>query len=92
MHVGRAVGTPMVVIGPSWQRPIEWLPLSLPHVSILRGPDRNDIPKGYRLDEVQADDVISALDDLLAVYPPSPTSRTNRLEASTSTTDHCPTS
>src|SRR5579871_5554802 len=38
MHVGRAVGTPMVVIGPSWQRPIEWLPLNLPHVRILRGP------------------------------------------------------
>lgn len=91
MHVGRAVGTPMVVIGPSWQRPIEWLPLGLPHVRILRGPNRNDIPKNYRLDEVQADDVISALEDLLAVYPPNPTSRTNRLEASTSTTNDRPT-
>ena len=88
MHVGRAVGTPMVVIGPSWQRPIEWLPLDLPNVRILRGPDRNDIPKGYRLDEVQATDVISALEDLLTTYPPNLTSRANRLDANTSFFDH----
>jgi ADP-heptose:LPS heptosyltransferase len=91
MHIGRAVGTPMVVIGPSWQRPIEWLPLGLPQVRILRGPDRTDIPKGYRLDEVQSADVISALENLLSIYPPSPTSRANRLQANTSTTNHRPT-
>ena len=88
MHVGRAVGIPMVVIGPSWQRPNEWLPLGQPHVRILRGPDRADIPKGYRLDEVHAADVIAALEDLLITHPPSPTSRNTRLEANTSTTDH----
>ena len=90
MHVGRAVGTPMVVIGPSWQRPTEWLPLGQSHIRILRGPDRTDIPRGYRLDEVQAADVISALKDLLTTYPPNPTSRANRLQANTSTTDHRP--
>ena len=25
MHIGRAVKTPMAVLGPSWQRPIEWM-------------------------------------------------------------------
>jgi ADP-heptose:LPS heptosyltransferase len=88
MHVGRAVGTPMVVIGPSWQRPIEWLPLGLPQVRILRGPDRTDIPKDYRLDEVQSAEVIAALEDLLSAYPPSEAGRNNRLEANTSVIDH----
>ena len=88
MHVGRAVGIPMVIIGPSWQRPNEWLPLGQPHVRILRGPDRTDIPKGYRLDEVHAADVIAALEDLLITHPPSLTSRNARLQANTSTTDH----
>jgi ADP-heptose:LPS heptosyltransferase len=88
MHVGRSVGTPMVVIGPSWQHPIEWLPLGLQQVRILRGPDRTDIPQDYRLDEVQADDVIAALEGLLSAYPPNPTSRADRLDANTSFFDH----
>ncbi len=88
MHVGRAVGVPMVVIGPSWQRPIEWLPLRQPQVRILRGPDRNDVPEGYRLDEVEAEDVIAALENLLNAYPPNPASRAYRLQANTSIIDH----
>jgi len=88
MHVGRAVGLPMVVIGPSWQRPIEWLPLELPQVRILRGQDRDNIPPNYRIDEVQASDVIAAVEELLAEYPPSAASRANRAAASTSTVDH----
>jgi ADP-heptose:LPS heptosyltransferase len=88
MHVGRAVGVPMAVIGPSWQRPIEWLPLGIPQTRILRGSDREDVPPGYQLDEVQAGDVIAALDSLLAAYPPSAASRQQRLQAGTSTVDH----
>ncbi len=88
MHIGRAVGTPMVVIGPSWQRPIEWLPLGQPHIRILRGPDRTDIPKGYRLDEIQAPDVISALESILTTYPPNPPSRANRIDENTSSFNH----
>ena len=65
MHVGRAVGVPMVVIGPSWQRPIEWLPLGVPQVRILRGEDREDVPEGYRLDEVEAGEVMAALRELM---------------------------
>jgi ADP-heptose:LPS heptosyltransferase len=88
MHVGRAVGVPMVVIGPSWQRPIEWLPLGIPQVRILRGEDRADIPPNYQLDEVQAVDVIAALEELLTLYPPKVASRAERTVASTSTVDH----
>jgi ADP-heptose:LPS heptosyltransferase len=88
MHVGRAVGVPMAVIGPSWQRPIEWLPLGIPQTRILRGQDREDVPPGYQLDEVQARDVIATLDSLLADYPPSAASRQQRLQISTSSVDH----
>ena len=78
----------MVVIGPSWQKPIEWLPLGLPRARILRGADRPDVPKGYKLDEVQAAEVMAALTDLLTAYPPDATSRAERLKASTSGVDH----
>jgi ADP-heptose:LPS heptosyltransferase len=88
MHVGRAVGVPMVVIGPSWQKPIEWLPLGIPQTRILRGPDRPDVPPNYKLDEVQADQVIAALNDLLQTYPPNLSSREARVQASTNTPDH----
>lgn len=90
MHVGRCVGLPMVVIGPSWQKPIEWLPLELPQVRILRGPDRDrkDIPAGYKLDEIEAPAVIAALEDLLMKYPPNAVSRQQRLSSALSTVDH----
>jgi ADP-heptose:LPS heptosyltransferase len=88
MHVGRAVGVPIVVIGPSWQKPIEWLPLGLPQARILRGQDRPDVPPNYKLDEVQAPAVIEALTDLLKTYPPDPARRAERLQAGTSEIDH----
>ena len=88
MHVGRAVGVPMVVIGPSWQKPLEWLPLGLPQTRILRGPDRFEVPKNYRLDEVQAPAVMEALTDLLKTYPPDALKRSERMEASTSVVVH----
>jgi ADP-heptose:LPS heptosyltransferase len=88
MHVGRAVKTPMVVLGPSWQRPIEWLPLEVANVRILRGVDRDTVPEGYRLDEISAQSVIEALDDLLRTYPRSVKARTDRVEQSLSSIDH----
>jgi ADP-heptose:LPS heptosyltransferase len=88
MHVGRAVKTPMVVLGPSWQRPIEWLPLKVANVRILRGEDRDTAPEGYRLDEISAENVIEALDDLLRTYPPSVKARLDRVEQSLSSIDH----
>ncbi len=86
MHVGRAAGLPMVVLGPSWQRPIEWLPLGNPNVRILRGEDREDIPPDYKLDEIAAVDVNAAVDELTRVLPPSEQQRRQRIERLLSTT------
>ena len=86
MHVGRGVDVPMVVLGPSWQKPIEWLPLGKPNARILRGPDRTDVPTDYRLDEISTASVIAAVDDLLAQYPPSSTAREVRAAQRLSTT------
>jgi ADP-heptose:LPS heptosyltransferase len=88
VHVGRAVGVPTVIIGPSWQKPLEWLPINIPTARILRGPDRPDVPPNYQLDEVNADQVIAALEQLLTLYPPDPASRSARLARYTSAIDH----
>ena len=78
MHLGRAVGVPMVVLGPSWQRPTEWLPLGLSDVRILRGPDRKEVPSDYLLDEITVPDVLAAAHGLLASYPPLDSARQTR--------------
>jgi ADP-heptose:LPS heptosyltransferase len=88
MHVGRAAGVPMVVLGPSWQNPIEWLPLGVENVRILRGPDRVGVPEGYRLDEISAESVIAALGELMAIYPPTAVAREQRLQTGLSQIDH----
>lgn len=87
MHVGRTTGVPMVVLGPSWQKPHEWLPLGKPHIAILRGEDRVGIPENYMLDEISAESVIAALDRLGTSYPASEAARGERLRASLSTVD-----
>jgi ADP-heptose:LPS heptosyltransferase len=91
MHVARAVAVPMVVLAPSWQKAIEWMPLGLPHVRILRGEDRDAIPKGYQLDEIEARDVIRAVSYLIANFPASWAQRAERVERSLSHIDHLPT-
>jgi ADP-heptose:LPS heptosyltransferase len=88
MHVARAVGVPMVVLGPSWQRPVEWMPLGVPQVRILRGPDRDDVPPGYRLDEIAAEHVIAALMELMTRYPATQEARDARVTRSLSSIDH----
>ncbi|MDW5266477.1 MULTISPECIES: glycosyltransferase family 9 protein [Acidobacteriaceae] len=88
MHVGRAVGVPMVVMGPSWQKPLEWLPLQVANVRILRGEDRTEVPADYKLDEIKASAVIASLTDLLQAHPANPAQREKRLQASVSEVDH----
>lgn len=78
MHVGRSVDVPMVILGPSWQKPLEWLPLNNPKARILRGADRTDVPANYRLDEISAASVIAAVNELLVQYPPSSSAREAR--------------
>jgi ADP-heptose:LPS heptosyltransferase len=88
MHLGRAVGLPLVVIAPTWQKAVEWLPIGVPAARILRGPDRDDIPPGYRLDEVSAEDAIEALRELMAVFPASSEARAARVSRCLSEVDH----
>ncbi len=88
MHMGRAAGVPMVVLGPSWQKPLEWLPLGNPKVRILRGADIDHVPENYHLDEIETAPVLRALEELMHLYPASETARTARVEASLSGTDH----
>ena len=77
----------MVVLGPSWQNPVEWLPLGVENVRILRGPDRVGVPESYRLDEISAESVIAALGELMAVYPATVAARELRLQTSLSSID-----
>ena len=79
MHVGRAAGLPMIVLAPSWQPAIEWLPLAQPNVRVLRGPDRADVPAGYRLDEITTESVIAAFTALDSRQPPSPLAHEQRI-------------
>lgn len=88
MHIGRAVKVPMVAMGPSWQKPLEWLPLQVANIRILRGEDRTEVPSNYRLDEVQASAVIASLTDLSQAYPADAAQREKRLQSSVSEVDH----
>jgi ADP-heptose:LPS heptosyltransferase len=88
MHVGRAVGVPMAVLGPSWQKPLEWMPLGIENVRVLRGEDRVGVPEEYRLDEISAESVVAALGELMEVYPASEEARARRLQAGLSSIDH----
>ena len=74
MHIGRAVGLPMVIIAPAWSPPIEWLPLGDPCFRILKNADMPAATAGYIIDEVSVDEVNSELADLLAQarYPGRP--------------------
>ena len=87
MHVGRCAGIPMVILGPSWQPQLEWMPLGLPRAIILQGPDRPVPPPGYKLDEIAAEDVIHALTQLSEKFPPSESERERRLQAGLSIVD-----
>jgi len=88
MHIGRAVGVPMVVLGPSWDKTLEWMPLGVENVRIRRGEDRIHVPAGYQLDEISVDSVLAAFSELTTLYPPSAEARQSRLQAGMSEVDH----
>jgi ADP-heptose:LPS heptosyltransferase len=69
LHLGRAVGLPMVIIAPAWSPPIEWLPLGNNRFRILKNADMASAPADYIIDEVSVDEVTTALADLLTRYP-----------------------
>ncbi len=59
MHMARAVNLPMVVIAPTSEQPMEWLPHAVPHVHVLynthmRAEDWAELPGELQPGEVQA--------------------------------------
>ncbi len=69
MHVGRAVGLPMVIVAPAWSPPIEWLPVANERFRILKNLDLPKMEKDYVIDEVSVDEVVAAVDELMAAFP-----------------------
>lgn len=92
MHLARAVGVPLVVLAPTYQPAIEWLPLDLPQARVLRGGGTAPVPPTYRLDEVHVPAVLAAVEDLLTAFPPSAASREARVAALTNSVTHQATS
>lgn len=74
MHIGRAVGLPMVIIAPAWSPAVKWLPLNDPRFRILKNADLTVAPSDYLIDEVSVDEVTAALDQLLTLWPHRPSS------------------
>ena len=65
MHLGRAVGLPMVIIAPAWSPPVEWLPVGDPRFRILKNLEMPVATPGYVIDEVSVDEVTEALAELM---------------------------
>lgn len=86
MHVGRAVGVPMVILTSASQTPKEWLPLGMEKYLILR---RDHVPCALCwktecatrecMDEISIDDVVNAVQTQLRRFPPSSEQRHERL-------------
>ena len=76
MHIGRAVGLPMVIIAPAWSPPVEWLPVGDPRFVILKNLDMaaDAAPADYIIDEVSVEDVLAGLGQLLG-QPKAPEAR-----------------
>lgn len=69
MHIGRAVGLPMVIIAPAWSPEVEWLPVGNPRYRILKNGTLAHMPSDYVIDEVSVEEVNAGLDELLAAWP-----------------------
>ncbi|HXB61357.1 MAG TPA: glycosyltransferase family 9 protein [Acidobacteriaceae bacterium] len=65
LHIGRAVGLPMVIIAPAWSPPVEWLPLGNPRYRILKNADMPRATADYIIDEVSVEEVSAAADQLM---------------------------
>jgi ADP-heptose:LPS heptosyltransferase len=77
MHIGRAVGVPMVVIAPAWQMAHEWLPLGQERVKVLRRWDitcrhcyKFTCATHECMDEITVGDVVRAAIAQLQTFPP----------------------
>ncbi len=88
LHVARAARVPLVALAPTFQDPVEWLPLDLPHARVVRGKGTAPVGPDYHLDEIEAAHVIIAFDELLEQFSPREESREERLRALISSVDH----
>lgn len=68
MHIGRAVGLPMVIVAPAWSPPVEWLPIGDERFHILKNADMPTATPDYVIDEVNVDEVVVGLTDLMTRY------------------------
>ena len=70
LHLGRAVGLPMVIVAPAWSPVGEWLPVDDPRYVILKNLEMARAPDNYIIDEVSVAEVEAAVQLLFARYPP----------------------
>ncbi|MCK9367472.1 MAG: glycosyltransferase family 9 protein [Metallibacterium scheffleri] len=89
MHIGTAVGLPMILVASAWQSPHEWLPVGSQKVTILRSNDISckECYKAYCatrecMEDIGVRDVYSNVVRKLAVYPPSAPARLQRVKDS----------
>jgi len=83
MHVARTQQVPLVILAPGWQNPIEWMPVDKPWARIMRGPSfPPPPPANYTIQEVSVEEVSGSVDELLRLFPPSPSARQARVERS----------
>ncbi len=80
MHIARSMNLPTIVLAPAWDPGVEWLPWGRDQFRIFKGEDIPFAPEDYQILEVQAAEVMAAMDDLLARYPPSAAARRLRVE------------
>ncbi|HEY5330461.1 MAG TPA: glycosyltransferase family 9 protein [Acidobacteriaceae bacterium] len=85
MHVGRAVDLPMIVLGPAWQDPMEWMPLSKINARVLRGFYLHEVPPHCRV-EVSLQRVITSANEWLMIFQPPEHLREIRIAQRLSTT------
>ncbi|MGC9291387.1 MAG: hypothetical protein ACP5EP_01515 [Acidobacteriaceae bacterium] len=58
---------------------MEWLPIADPQFRVLRGAPIPEETAGQFIDEISAEQVIAATEDILQRYPPSVDARNRRL-------------
>jgi len=88
LHVARAVDLPCVALAPTFQTPVEWLPIQWPKARVLRGEGIYPSSPDYHLDEIEPSSVIAATDELLHHYPADTASREQRVQIIQQAIDH----
>lgn len=80
-HIARCTGTPTILLGLAWEKPLQWIPNDRPQIRNLRGPDIDSRPENYCMEEISSAWVCRELDEMTMQYPFSLEARQARLEA-----------